>query len=117
MYITINKKIMKKHLIKDEANFAKELAHSLSPTLSEQEKRVIDIRYGLDYGGIVNFVNGYLRRLIKAIKKNRMSMDGFSTENAKNFSGLLNSKRLDSELQSELSHLLYGADERTQYML
>lgn len=106
-----------KNLVKNEANFAKELARGLSPDLSEEEKRVIDIRYGLDYGGIVNFANGYLRRLIKAIKKGRMSISGFSTEDAECFSGLLNSDRLDTELQTELSRLLYNADERKVYLI
>ena len=100
------------NLLKDEANFAKELARSLSPELSEQEKRVIDVRYGLDYGGVVNFANGYLRRIVKAIKKGRVSMEGFSIKDAEAFEGILSSKKLDSSLQLELSHLLYGADER-----
>lgn len=107
----------KKNYVKDEANFAKELAHSLSPDLSDEEKRVIDIRYGLDYGGIVNFANGYLRRLIKAIKKGRMSLTDFAGEHAEAFSKLLDSERLDDELQAELSHLLYGGDERKRYLI
>jgi len=106
-----------KNLIKDEANFAKELAHGLSPDLSEEEKKIIDIRYGLDYGGIVNFANGYLRRLIKAIKKGRMSIEGFEGKHAEDFSKLLDSERLDDELQAELSHLLYGGDERKIYLI
>lgn len=105
-----------KNQIKNEGNFAKTLGEALSPNLSDEEKRVIDIRYGLDYGGIVNFGNGYLRRLIKAIKKGRMTLEGFETSHAEMFSTILNSERLDSELQNELSHLLYGADERVKYL-
>ena len=105
-----------KNFVKDEANFAKELSHSLSSNLSKEEKRIIDVRYGLDYGGVVNFANSYLRRLIRAIKKGRMSIEGFTYQDAECFAGLLNSERLDGKLQAELSHLLYGADERARYL-
>lgn len=104
-----------KNLLKDEAFFAEQLGRSLSPDLPEEEKRIIKIRYGLDYGGLSNFANGYLKRLTKAIRKGRVSMEGFTVKDAESFSGILSSEKLDKKLQSELSHLLYGADERKLY--
>ena len=104
-----------KNLVKNEANFAKALARALSPELSDEEKRIIDVRYGLDHGGIVNFANSYLKRLAKAIRKEHMSLEGFEVSNAEAFSDLLDSEKLDKKLQEDLSHLLYGADERAQY--
>ncbi len=103
------------NLICNESTFARELGRSLSQNLSDEQKRVLQIRYGLDYGGLVNFANAYLRRLSKAIKKRRMSMDGFGFDDADSFAVLLFCDRLDKNLRSELSHLLYGADERRQY--
>lgn len=105
-----------RNLIKSEAGFVKdELVHNLSLELPEQEKRVVEIRYGLDYGGIVNFANGYLHRLIKAIKKCRMSLDGFGNAEKEIFNELLNSDRLDGSLQRELSSLLYDPKMREKY--
>ena len=94
--------------INDEADFAFELAYSLSPDLSEQEKRIIDIRYGLDYGGIVNFGNGYLRKLIKAIHKGRVSVDVMDLFSKIAFTKLILCGRLDEDLRKELQRLLFG---------
>ncbi len=104
-----------KHPIKEESNFVKELGRALSSDLTEEEKMILDVRYGLDYGGVANFANVYLGKLIKAIKKHLMSLDGFGPQDDEVFSILLNSDRLDGSLQRELSSLLYDPKMREKY--
>lgn len=104
-----------KHPIKKESNFVKELGRALSSDLTEEEKMILDVRYGLDYGGVANFANIYLGKLIKAIKKHLMSLEGFGPQDDEVFSILLNSDRLDRSLQRELSSLLYDPKMREKY--
>jgi len=72
--------------------------------------------FALDYGGLVNAGNRYMVRTIKAIKKGLMSLDGFTMQDAEKFNSLLGSDKLDEKLRNELTHLLYGADERERYL-
>jgi hypothetical protein len=107
---------MKKKLLKDEACFAGTLGLWLSDKLTDDQKRELETMFQLDYGGLVNACNRYMRRTIKAIRKGLMSIEGFTTHDAENFGRLFNSDKLDKKLQNELSHLIYGADERARYL-
>ena len=103
-------------LLKNESCFAGTLGLWLSNQLSEDQKKELETMFQLDYGGLVAACNRYLKRTAKAIRKGYMSLDGFTIEDAKKFSVLIDSPRLDAKLQSELSHLMYGADERAKYL-
>jgi len=118
MYICITKikvKAMAK-LLRKESCFAGTLGLWLSGQLSDDQKKELEQMFSLDYGGLVNACNRYMQRTTKAIKKGYMSLDGFTLKDADCFGSLLNSEKLDKGLQSELSRLLYGADERAKYL-
>jgi hypothetical protein len=68
-----------------------------------------------EYGGIAHYLNGQLRLLMKNIEEKNVSMAGFNIPDAVKFGEVLNSPHLDQKLCSELSHLLYGADERKKF--
>lgn len=68
-----------------------------------------------EYGGIAHYLNGQLRLLMKNIEEKNVSMADFNIPDAVKFGEVLNSPHLDQELCSELSHLLYGADERGKF--
>ena len=103
-------------LLKNEACFVSTLGLWLSDQLSVDQKKELEQMFTLDYGGLVCACNRYMRRTIKAIKKGYMSLDEFTLEDAESFTSLLNNEKLDKELQSELAHLLSGADERMKYL-
>ena len=103
-------------LLKNEACFAGTLGLWLSDQVSDDQKEELEEMFKLDYGGLVNACNRYLLRTTKAITKHKMSLEGFTLKDADCFGSLLNSEKLDKELQRELSHLLYGADERSRYL-
>ena len=103
-------------LLKNESCFAGTLGLWLSDKISDDQKKELQSMFSLDYGGLVNACNRYMKRTTKAIKKGKMSLDGFTIKDAECFGSLLSSEKLDKELQSELSHLLYGADERARYL-
>ena len=105
-----------KKLLKNEACFAGTLGLWLSDQLTEDQKKELEEMFTLDYGGLVKACNRYMKRTAKAIKKGYMSLDGFTLKDADCFGSLLNSEKLDKGLQSELSRLLYGADERAKYL-
>jgi hypothetical protein len=105
-----------KKMLKNEACFAKTLGLWLSDQISDDQKKELQDMFSLDYGGLVNACNRYMRRTTKAIKKGYMTLDGFTVEDAESFGSLLSSEKLDKNLQTELSHLLYGADERAKYL-
>ena len=118
MYICITKikvKVMAK-LLRKESCFAGTLGLWLSGQLSDDQKKELEQMFSLDYGGLVNACNRYMQRTTKAIKKGYMSLDGFTLKDADCFGSLLNSEKMDKALQSELSRLLYGADERAKYL-
>jgi hypothetical protein len=105
-----------KKLLKNEARFAGTIGLWLSDELTDDQKNELEQMFSLDYGGLVNACNRYMLRTIKAIKKGYMSLDGFTIKDAEEFRKLLDSEKLDQSLQNELSHLLYGADERARYL-
>lgn len=107
---------MKKELLKNEACFAGALGMWLSDKLPNEQKKELETMFNLDYGGLVNACNRYMERTIKAIKKGYMSLEGFTVSDADSFAKLFNSDKLDRKLQDELSHLMYGADERARYL-
>ena len=116
MCLTNTKESMKRNLLKNEAKFAENLGQMLSDDLIEEQKREVETLFTLDHGGIVKACNRYMQRTIKAIKKGYISLDVFSIKDAEAFSELFNSNKLDEKLQDELSHLLFGADERARYL-
>ena len=105
-----------KKLLKNESAFAGTLGLWLSDQISDDQKKELQAMFSLDYGGLINACNRYLKRTTKAIRKGYMSLDGFTMKDAENFGALLSSEKLDGQLQSEFSHLLYGADERMKYL-
>ena len=105
-----------KKLLKNEACFASTLGLWLSGQLTDDQKKELEEMFTLDYGGLVKACNRYMQRTTKAIKKGYMTLDGFTVEDAESFGSLLSSEKLDKNLQTELSHLLYGADERAKYL-
>jgi hypothetical protein len=44
-----------------------------------------------------------------------MSLEKFTLQDAESFGLLLSSDELDEGLRDDISHLLYGADERAKY--
>lgn len=95
---------MKKRILAKEIRFWHSLVQSIG--IPEAEK-LFD-----EYGGIAHYLNGQLRLLIRDIKAGKVSLANFNIPDAVEFGELLNSPHLDQELCSQLSHLLYGADER-----
>lgn len=102
-------------LLKNEAYFVKTIGLWLSDEMPDSQKKELEQMFKLDYGGLVNACNRYMQRTTKAIMKKKMSLDGFTLEDANCFASLLSSDKLDKDLQMKLSHLLYGADERAHY--
>lgn len=102
-------------LLKNEAHFAQAIGLWLSSDFDDEQKKELDKLFSLDYGGLTNAANRYMTRTIKAIKKGYMSLEGFTIRDAECFRGILDSDQLDEKLQNELSHLLFGADERKKY--
>ena len=107
---------MAKKLLKNESCFAGTLGQWLSSDMQEDQRRELEQMFNLDHGGFVNACNRYLRRTAKAIRKGYMSLEGFTVADAECFAKLLDSDKLDKNSQLELSHLLYGADERVKYL-
>lgn len=106
-----------KRLLRKEIQFYREIGKTLSMELSERQEDLLEVRYS-DYGGFINFVNeSCLHRLIKAIKKGYMSIEQMTVQDAEDILPLLTSERLNEQYQAELSHLLYGADERARYLI
>ncbi len=103
--------------LKDETCFAGNLGRWLSDELSEKQKKEVEQMFALDHGGIVAACNRYMRRTIRAIKRVRVSLDGFDQKSAENFSKLLNCSRLDAQLRDELARLIYDESYRAQAIL
>jgi len=104
-----------KKLLKNESCFVGSLGMWLSDKLTDDQQQELETMFQLDYGGLVNACNRYMERTIKAIKKGYMSLEGFTVADADAFAKLFNSDKLDKRLRNELSHLIYGADERARY--
>ena len=111
----MRKKIVKRKPLKDESYFAGMIALWLGG-IPEAEREELETLFKPDYGGLVNAGNRYMRRTIKAIRHGYMSVDGFGARDAECFGRLFNCDKLDASLRSELSHLIYGADERERYL-
>ena len=58
--------------------------------------------------------DGQLRLLIRDIKAGKVSLANFTIPDAVSLGESLNSPHLNQKLLAELSHLLYGADERAR---
>lgn len=104
-----------RNFLKDESTFAATMALYASDDLSPEQKKEVEQLFTMDHGGIVAACNRYMERLIKAIKKGKISLEGFTVGDGYKFSLLLNNEKLSSELRTELNHLLYGDDERAKY--
>ena len=95
---------MKKRTVAEEAPFWAFIAQKIG---KPEEEKLWD-----KYGGIASYLNSQITRLISDIKTGKISLADFNIPNDVNFRGFLNSPHLDQELCSQLSHLLYGANER-----
>ena len=102
-------------LLKQRSAFVASIALYASDDLSPEQKREVEQLFTMDHGGIVAYCNNYMEQLIESIKNKKLSLDGFTREDGYNFSLLLNNEKLSLGLRTELSHLIYGADERAKY--
>lgn len=110
MYIkNINKNIlhMRIRMIAREVPFWKNLGRRID--IKEDEKLF------KEYGGIAKYLNKELKALVEDIKKNRVSLVGFTIENAAELAELFSNKKLNQKVLDELNHLFYGGDERIRY--
>lgn len=108
---------MCKKFLKNETCFAGNLGKWLSDELPDKQKKEVEQMFTLDHGGIVAACNRYMQRTIRAIKRVRVSLDGFDQKSAENFNKLLNCSRLDARLRGELSRLIYDESYRAQAIL
>lgn len=104
-----------RNLLKSESTFAATMALYASDDLSPEQKKEVEQLFTMDHGGIVAACNRYMERLCKAIEKKKMSLKGFTTEDAAKFKMLLDNDKLSEELRDRLNHLLYGGDEHVKY--
>lgn len=105
-------KIMRK--LKDEVEFWSKLAQWTGRNIPK--KKIVELKTLFEEdGGLREFVEKEVRRLIVNIKQGKVSLENFTIEDAEKFGKLLNCTAIDQELLNELSHLLYGADERAKY--
>ena len=111
----MKEKITKRKPLSRDSQFFDSIALWLSDNTPAKQKKELETLFTLDYGGLVNAANKYMRSTIKAIKHGYMSLEGFGPYDEACFAHLFNCEKLDKELRSELSHLLYGADERAKY--
>lgn len=99
-------KLMQKRILSKEIRFWVSLVTSIG--IPEEEM------LWQEYGGISTYLNGQLRLLIRDIKAGKVSLANFTIPDAVSLRESLNSPHLDQKLLAELSHLLYGADERAR---
>lgn len=100
--------------LKEEVEFWNKLAQWAGNSLPK--KKIVELKELFEEdGGLKSFVEKEIRRLIVNIKQGKVSLKNFTIEDADKLRTLLDCTALDQNLLNELSHLLYGADERDQY--
>lgn len=105
-----NKK-MKKANIKNYLKFFVVLTKSIGNPLEESYYRDLNDKKN---SGLVNYLNQRLSEFLGQIKNKKINPREMTVGDATIFSTVLNCKRLDQQLLSELSHQLYGGDERSR---
>ena len=93
-------------LLKNESHFAGMLGFWLSGKVSKEQKRELEQMFRLDYNGLNAACNRYMERTIKALDKEILSLEGFSVLDDEKFSVLLNSERLNRNLQKKLFRMI-----------
>ncbi len=109
------KKKSKKNLLKNEVDFVRNLTVYLGYNPEDPRRMEMERLCKYDYGSFVDACNRYLLRLKRAIVNRYMSLEKFTLQDAESFGLLLSSDELDEGLRDDISHLLYGADERAKY--
>lgn len=68
------------------------------------------------HGGksIISYLNDKLKELLQYIVAKRVSLENLKIDDVISFSTVLNCRSLDQNLLDELSHQLYGGDERVK---
>jgi hypothetical protein len=68
------------------------------------------------HGGnsIISYLNDKLKELLQYIVAKRVSLENLKIDDVISFSTVLNCRSLDQNLLDELSHQLYGGDERAK---
>ena len=66
------------------------------------------------HSGIANYLNQKFSDFLIQIKNKKISLREMTVGDATIFKKVLNCRKLDQHLLSELSHELYGADERAK---
>ena len=98
-----NQKILTKmRKLSKETVFVGFLGKWLSEEFPEEQRLELDQLFGLQSGKFVADCNRYMERTAKAVEKGLLSLEGFSPLHEEIFRRLLNSSRLDRELQRRL---------------
>ena len=79
-----------------------------------EEKWFSDYRESNASSGIINYLNQKLSDFLIQIKNKKISLREMTVGDATIFKKVLNCRKLDQHLLSELSHELYGDDERAK---
>ena len=100
--------------LKLEVEFWNKLAQWASESLPK--KNIVELKTLFEEdGGLRSFVEKEIKRLILNIKQGKVSLKDFTIQDAEKIRALLDCTAINQELLNELSHLLYGADERAKY--
>lgn len=103
---------MKKKEIKNYLKFFASLIKDIDNP--KEEKWFSDYRESNASSGIVNYLNMRLSEFLVDIKNKKISPREMTVGDAIIFKKVLNCRSLDQQLLSELSHQLYGGDERSR---
>lgn len=79
-----------------------------------EEKWFSDYRESNASSGIINYLNMRLNELLTEIKSKKISLKEMTVGDATIFKKVLNCRSLNQNLLDELSHQLYGGDERVK---
>ena len=87
---------------------------SLVKDINNPEKEVwfSDYKNQRNSSGIINYLNMRLNELLTEIKNKKISLKEMTVKDANIFSTVLNCRKLDQKLLDEISHQLYGGDEK-----
>lgn len=104
--------------MKEKITFKKNILFfaSLVKEINNPEKEVwfSDYKNQGNSSGIINYLNMRLNELLTEIKSKKISLKEMTVGDAIIFKKVLNCGSLDQNLLDELSHQLYGGDERVK---
>lgn len=101
-------------ILKNEVDFWNGLATWLNENVPAKKLVELKSLFQLD-GGLGEYAEKAVKQLIIDSKKGRVSLRGFTIKDADKLKDLLECAAIDQNLRDELSHLLYGGDERDKY--